>query len=125
MLDPIAKEKFLAGIAIDLRAALVRAAPFKTGTLANSLHFQRQAEGNYAISAVSYSQWVEYGSAPHLIKPVNAKALHWKAGGKDVFATEVRHPGTLPNPFIRRTLKNEIARIIKNNVNLHLITPAV
>lgn len=119
-----AKNNFLAGIANDLRNELVRAAPFKTGTLANSLSIVKQADGSYAISAVHYSLYVEFGTAHHVINAKNGKALHWRDGGSSRFAVRVVHPGTRPNPFIRRTLKNELPRIIARNVKLHLVTVA-
>lgn len=109
-LDVGAKERFLAGVANDLRNELVRAAPFKTGTLANSLKLQRQPDGSYAISAVYYSVYVEFGSSPHDISR------------KDKVGIKIHHPGTQPNPFIRWTIKNMLPGIISKNVKLHLVT---
>jgi hypothetical protein len=38
--------------------------------------------------------FVDQGTKPHIIKPVNAKMLHWKdESGEDHFAKEVHHPG--------------------------------
>lgn len=39
--------------------------------------------------------YVDQGTEPHIIKPVNAKVLHWVDAntGEDVFAREVNHPG--------------------------------
>ncbi len=43
-----------------------------------------------------YAAIYEYGgqTAPHEIRPVNARALHFMAGGGDVFAMVVHHPGS-------------------------------
>jgi len=66
-----------------------------------------------------------HNTAPHIIEAKNAKALHWKSGGKDFFAKKVNHPGTAPNPFIRRTFfskfngfVNQAAMIAEREVNL-------
>jgi len=53
------------------------------------------------ISNANYSAAVEYGTKPHIIRPVSAKALHWKSGGKDFFAKSVNHPGCNSQPFMR------------------------
>jgi len=64
-----------------------------------------------------------HNTPPHIIKPKNKKALKFEVGrierlsgkgGKKniVFAKEVRHPGTRPNPFIRNTLLNKLKGII-------------
>lgn len=56
-----------------------------------------------------------HNTKPHIIRPVNAKSLHWKSGGEDVFASVVYHPGTTPNPFIRRTINTKLRDIVYNN----------
>lgn len=40
-------------------------------------------------------KYVDEGTPPHIIKPVNAKVLHWvdESTGEDRFATIVHHPG--------------------------------
>ena len=71
---------------------------------------------------VDYGKYVEFGSPPHIIKPKNKKALKFKVGkatkkGKDiVFAKEVKHPGTRPNPFVRNTIQNKLTKIIKEEL---------
>lgn len=37
--------------------------------------------------------WLEYGTAPHLIKPNKKNMLHWTAPDGDHFSSEVHHPG--------------------------------
>jgi len=73
---------------------------------------------------------LNHNTPPHIIKPKNAKALHWKVdsvgpkGGKtktDVFAKVVKHPGTQPQPFIRATVRNYLRRIIMDNIRRHLL----
>lgn len=38
---------------------------------------------------------LEMGTSPHIIRPVNASALRFEVNGKEVFAKEVNHPGTI------------------------------
>lgn len=39
-------------------------------------------------------KFVDQGTKPHIIRPKNAKMLHWvDKGGEDHFAKEVNHPG--------------------------------
>lgn len=111
--------KVKVGIANDLVNALKRRCPVDQGALRNSIRYGVTSSG-IVISMLDYALYVEFGTAPHIIRPVNAKALHWKAGGKDVFAQEVRHPGTRPNPFIRTTLRVDMGKIIKDNLRRHL-----
>lgn len=61
--------------------------------------------GNEAVigPTVPYAVYVEYGTAPHEIRPVMAKVLAFEVAGKMVFTSIVHHPGTKPNPFIRET----------------------
>ena len=46
---------------------------------------------------VFYAHFVEFGVGAHEIKAVQAKALYMGQG----FATEVDHPGSGPQPFMR------------------------
>lgn len=110
---------FKEGVATDFVAALQARAPVDTARLRNSIKFK--VVGNeIIISMVGYAVYVEFGTPPHLIRPKNAKALHWKSGKKDVFAKVVHHPGTRPNPFIRTTLRLDLPKIIKKNIYQHI-----
>lgn len=44
------------------------------------------------------------GSKPHIITPRRRKSLRFVAGGRVVFATKVRHPGTTGTEFLTRAL---------------------
>lgn len=56
----------------------------------------------YYGTPCEYGPDVEFGTGPHLIRPVNAKALAFKnKAGKMVFTKLVKHPGTKAQPFIR------------------------
>ncbi len=55
-------------------------------------------------SASPVAGYVTYGTSPHTIAAVTARALHWESGGGSFFATSVHHPGTKPNPFAEEAL---------------------
>jgi hypothetical protein len=61
-------------------------------------------------SHAPYSIYVHQGTAPHVIRPRNASALRFKAGGETVFASSVNHPGTRARPF----LTNAVARVLRD-----------
>ncbi len=77
-------------------------APWRTGKLAGSI-VKQVGDSEAEIQALApYAVYVEKGTAPHEIRPVNASVLAFEAGGKMVFTRLVRHPGTKPNPFMQR-----------------------
>ncbi|MGC0418412.1 hypothetical protein [Embleya sp. AB8] len=49
--------------------------------------------------------YVLNGTRPHIIRPRRAKALRFAVGGRIVFAQVVHHPGTRPNNFLGRALR--------------------
>lgn len=64
-----------------------------------------------------HAHLLEYGTAPHLIKAVNKKALKLAEG----FAASVSHPGTPASPFMRPAwdakhseVEKEIAKSLKD-----------
>lgn len=58
------------------------------------------------VSGAGHSAHVEFGTAPHRITPNGKKALAFVAGGESVIVKGVNHPGTKPNPFMRRALRD-------------------
>jgi hypothetical protein len=115
----MSKESFLEGVGNDLVNELVLVAPVDTSFLRNSISYEIVGD-KVRIMMPEYALFLEYGTAPHIIKPVNAKALHWKGGGGDVFAKEVHHPGTSAQPFIRNTCYHKLKEIIDRNAKIHL-----
>lgn len=94
-----------------------RNAPVDTGELRERIDLlpQIRALERTVVAAADHSAYVEYGTSPHIIRPDEAQALRFQAGGETVFATRVEHPGTAPQPFLRpalndnrSTLKREI-----------------
>jgi len=102
-----------------------REAPIKSGNL------RRLIEMSYKPISVSirpksgYAYFVHFGTGlfgerKALIRPIRAKVLAWKSGGKMVFARYTR--GQKPNPFVERTAEgvepaiNKIFDGILNNI---------
>ena len=80
-------------------------APWRSGFLAQSIK-KEVGEGKVSVKPLaSYAIFVEKGTAPHIIRPVNASCLAFQGGmlGGMVFTKLVHHPGTKPNPFIQKT----------------------
>lgn len=48
------------------------------------------------------------GSRPHMIYPRRRNALRFRTMGKVVYASSVRHPGTRPNPYLTRWLREAV-----------------
>jgi hypothetical protein len=78
--------------------------PTKTGNLKTSIHADTLPDGAYCsagggngLKDVRYAPYVEYGTVPHDIRPVNKKALFWKGAAHPVMV--VHHPGTKAHPF--------------------------
>lgn len=87
---------------------------YKTGTLRRSIFTDIQDNGFTGIVGVDsnmapYGAGIEFGTAPHIIVPVNKKALFWK-GALNPYR-KVNHPGTRPNPFMGPALENSLAAI--------------
>jgi hypothetical protein len=91
-------------------------APVDTGKLAQAIKEDPiQVDGPFRVtggvtSHAPYSAFVHQGTRPHVIKPRNASALKFQAGGKTVFAKSVNHPGTRARPF----LTNAVARVLRD-----------
>ena len=92
--------------------------PRRTTILQGSIQMRPAAEqggilvGEFGSYNNNYAIHVEFGTAPHEIVPKNAKALHWvDAGGADVFAKRVHHPGSRAHPFLRPAADREFPNL--------------
>jgi HK97 gp10 family phage protein len=107
-------------MALQVVAQAKRNVPRKTGNLGRSIHVgQVSEETAQVIASAGYAAFVEFGTRPHLIRPVTKKSLAWPATGAGArltgsarsstrrggnggmaFARIVHHPGTSPHPFM-------------------------
>jgi len=92
-------------LALEVTVEAKEIVPVKTGKLRRSIH--GRVYGNLARigSSVHYAPFIEAGTKPHVIVPVNAKALHFFIDGKEIFAKRVQHPGFAPVPYLRPALE--------------------
>lgn len=78
------------------------------GTIGSRLTPGRPKGWNVEVFATaSYAVFHHSGTRPHIIRPKTAKVLRFQVGGATVFAQEVHHPGTKPNPFLLDAMKEE------------------
>lgn len=100
-------KKVLFKSVVKMHELAVINAPVDIGRLKNSIKFFPLSFGlsSYTIYVgVEYGADVEFGTSPHVIKPVNRKALKFKVGNKIIFSKKVQHPGTEAQPFLRPAL---------------------
>lgn len=77
--------------------------PYKTGQLSQTFFSTVSAFQATWGPTVNYAAAVEFGTAPHIIKPVNKKALFWQGAKHPV--RSVRHPGSRANPYMERIIE--------------------
>ena len=83
--------------AVKIQSNVRQRAPHRTGALQRSVLETVSYPTAMVTVDESYAAYVEYGTAPHDIAPVNKKALFWK-GAANPYRL-VHHPGTKANPF--------------------------
>lgn len=94
-------------------------APNDTGNLENSIgtDIEGSAGGSEMSFEVgptaSYAADVEYGTAPHIIRPKNVGGvLVFKIGNRTVHARVVHHPGTRAQPYAGPAFDRNVPGII-------------
>lgn len=118
-LEEYIKSRFLLAvdrISLRLENELKKECPVREGRLRNSIKVFFE-DGMFKIFAAEHIFHVEFGTKPHIIKPKSKKALKFKSNGKDIMVKLVRHPGTKPNPFVRKTLFTQFPNIIREELN--------
>lgn len=135
--------KFTSSFCLELSSRIVEATPVKTGNLksqwraslnsvpsgdgagssaASTLSTLKIGDSFYFANHAAYAVAVEFGSVAHYIfpkgPPEGASVLHWKAGGKDIFAAHVWHPGYVGAAFVRGVMNqaDDIAQDVANNL---------
>lgn len=90
------------------------------GALRDSIRVSTRIEGTKVTAKVSvggtkksgadtyYALWVEMGTRPHVITPLNGGAL--MIGGRAV--AHVMHPGARPHPFMRPAMDSQAAAAV-------------
>ena len=58
--------------------------------------------------------YIEYGTPPHVITPKGKKALYWD--GAQYPVKKVMHPGTRPNPIVRRAIHKGLEQFVPNRL---------
>ena len=102
-------------IANALRNELVLTVPVDTGRLRSSIKVGYDGQ-TLIITMAEYGRFIELGCPPHVIVPKNKKALKFKAGGKNIFAKKINHPGSRPTPFIRNAIQLKLGNIIREEL---------
>lgn len=84
-----------------LKSEMEARVPVRTGKLRQSIQIRILNQKVIIGPDTDYANFVEFGTAPHEIKPKNKKALAFRVGGKTVIVKSVHHPGTKAQPFVR------------------------
>jgi len=98
---PWFSDKFLRRSGERLAEIMRERAPIRTGRLRQSIAVRFERDKVAVGPTVPYAPYVEYGTKPHIIHPVHAKALAFEVGGTLVFAKLVHHPGFAGRFFAR------------------------
>ncbi|MEM2177034.1 MAG: HK97 gp10 family phage protein [Archaeoglobaceae archaeon] len=93
-------QRFVDALADYAMQAMKEAAPKRTGRLVQSIQKHVGRLSAQVGTDVEYAIYVEFGTRPHEIRPVHARALRFEVDGRIVFAARVWHPGTIPHPFV-------------------------
>jgi HK97 gp10 family phage protein len=114
------RQKLVERLADIAWASAFYGAPWRTGKLAGSI-VKEVGDGEASIQPLaSYAVFVEKGTAPHVIRPVNASVLAFEAGRGMVFTRLVHHPGTKPNPFMQRAADETRSKVEETFAELWL-----
>src|SRR5580693_1858022 len=100
---PIMQNAIVAAQAILAQFTNASTVPIKTGYLVQNWGFEIGNLQARWYPKASYAPYVEFGTAPHIIKAVKARALANTETGQ-FFGPVVHHPGTKANPFLERII---------------------
>lgn len=112
--DRLIRQKLeIASLLVERTAKLPGYCPVKTGAARRTITHKIAPDGKSAKvgSNIEYFPIIEMGSRAHVIRPKTAKVLHFKVGGKDIFAKSVQHPGTPAYAPLRRSLETNMRKI--------------
>jgi len=83
----------------------------RTGNLQRSITWYYKNNTARIVAQAEYAKFVEYGTKPHIIKPLRRKALKIPTEQGYVFARKVKHPGSKPYPFLLADLQNRARQV--------------
>jgi len=98
---PIIQNAIVGAQAILAKFTTGATVPIRSGYLVQNWGFDVGNLQARWYPKASYAPFVEFGTAPHIIRPVNARVLANAKTG-EIFGTLVHHPGTKANPFMER-----------------------
>jgi hypothetical protein len=98
---PIVQAAVVGSQAILAKNTTGATVPIRTGYLVQNWGFDIGNLTARWYPKANYAPYVEFGTAPHEIRPVNAKVLANPKTGQ-IFGTLVHHPGTKANPHSRK-----------------------
>ena len=115
------QQRFLRLIGESAVILLKQVTPVDSGELADSWRVLGQGKDYVEVgtSLIGLVEDLTQGTKPHLIRPVRGNVLRFEMGGQEIFATEVRHPGTRPNPFlddVARSIHNAVIEILEQSL---------
>lgn len=91
----------------------------RTSHARQSIHSGVEGSGReltlYLAHGMKYGRFLEEGTAPHVIRPKNKKALFWPGAAHPV--KQVNHPGTKAYPILEDTLKGNKDRLVRDISN--------
>jgi hypothetical protein len=98
---PIVQKAVVAAQAILAKFTTAGIVPVRTGYLVQNWAFEVGNLQARWYPKASYAPFVEFGTAPHIIRAVNKRVLANQQTGQ-IFGPLVHHPGTKSNPFMER-----------------------
>lgn len=88
----------------------------RTGALKSSIYKRHlgNVTGQYIVigSSKRYALAHHEGTRPHVITASPGGKLKFVKNGKQIFTSQVNHPGTKPNPYLRNQLKSFVRPIV-------------
>lgn len=79
-----------------------------TGKLKASISMShgRDVRGQFVMvgSKLNHALMHHEGTRPHIITPSRSQVMVFNKGGRVIYATQVRHPGTKPNRYLKDNL---------------------
>ena len=100
---PILQRAIVATNLVFIQRTDEKTVPYKSTMLIHSFRFSAQPLKATWGPTVNYAAYVELGTPPHPIFPVEKKALWWKGAPHPI--RRVNHPGTKANPFMEKILQ--------------------